>query len=546
VVDALLVAPRLQTITTTRELAFLMGVDYARTFSFTLYRNVPALNYRSFEIPKRDGTARTIHTPSPALKKLQKRLLPLLEELYVAPPSVTGCIKGLSALHNAALHERRRYILNLDLEAFYDSIHFKRVVGILSSARYSLHPSVSTAIAQLCCFEGKLPAGAPTSGILANVVAGPLDSALLRFAKRNRLRVSRYVDDITISSNSSRNIDSCLSEPSDGRPLLKGKDILSDDIFRIISSSGFSVKDRKVIFTSRISRQQVTGVIVNERLNVPRPMIQSIRGALHAIEKFGLEAAQSAYENVHRPAQNAGYALVSRVRGQIQYVGQVTRHGQRYQRLAMRANQVLPGPSLPISIAPAELATVVVQYDISQATAFHVGDGFYITAYHAFPEYVNIRMFTSDQTTREAEAEPIHSDERADYALYRTQEPWAVALPSLRLSRRTPEAGAALRMVGYPNYSLGNSITKTDITIIGQSNRMSHRRLDVNARLEHGASGAPILNMSGSVVGLVHGGPSADDDSPVANSFTSLARYEQVIRDEIARALERSTEDTDQ
>lgn len=535
-VDALPVTPRLKTADSARDLARLLGVSYGGIFSFILYRNASALNYSSFTIPKRDGTGRTISTPSPALKKLQKKLLVLLEELYDAPPNVTGSRKESGAVDNASRHERRRYVLNIDLEAFYDTIHFKRISGILQSGRYSLNPAVATAIAQLCCHNGRLPAGAPTSGLLANMVAGPLDSALLRFAKRNRLRVSRYVDDITISSMSASNINSCLAESCDGRPLLRGCSILSEELTGIFVAAGFVINDRKVLFASRTARQKVTGIIVNERLNVPRPMIQSIRGALHAVEKFGIEDAQATYLSDHRPTNNSGYSLVSRLRGQIQYVGQVTGFGARYQRLASRANQVLDGTPLPVNSAPAEFATVVVEYESSQATAFHIGAGFFVTAYHAFPEYMNISMHSSDNPTRTAIAEPVYTDFRADYAIYRTTDDWAAGLPSLDISRRAPEVGSDYRMIGYPNYSLGNSVTKTDVKIIGHSTRMSHRRLDVNSRLEHGASGAPILNASGAVVGLVHGGPSADDSSAVANSFTALGRYAQIIREQVALA----------
>jgi len=536
VVDSSPATPRLQNIRSSRELSLALGVDYAKFYSFVVHRTTSDENYVSFEIPKKNGDARTIHTPKAPLKRLQRLLVPLLEELYLPPPCVTAHTKGRGAVSNAKIHLKKKFILNIDLTSYFDSIHFKRIVGILSSPRYSLDLKVATAIAQICCYNGRLPAGAPTSGIISNIVSGPLDAKLLRLAKKYNLDYSRYVDDITFSSNSKKHINNCLSNNSHhSAPILKGVDILNKRIVETVLSCGFSINTNKVFFSTKHARQQVTGITVNEKMNVPRSLIQSVRGSLHAVEKFGIDAAQDAYINFHRPSQNSGHSLADRVKGQIEYIGQVSGRGPRYLKLAERSNRILPGRKLILQMPDAEIATIRAEYEEHQATAFHVGNGFFLTADHAFPEYIDIELISSEQRT--ATATPVFRHERADFALFYTDVDWAVALPALEIGSHQPKLGDKLRVFGFPNYGIGNSISIINAEVIAYSTRMLHRRYDVSVRLEHGASGGPALSPQGKVVGLVHGGPAADDSSAVANSITALSPYSSEIAEQIANYM---------
>jgi RNA-directed DNA polymerase len=516
--------PRLNLIQTTRELAKILEIDYDKHFSYIMYRKSEAANYRTFTIPKRGGGGREIHAPLPGLKHLQNRLLPLLQEIYEAPPCAMGHVKERSIKTNAQVHVRRRYILNVDLLGFYDAIHFTRIRGILQSGRYGLSPQLSTAIAQIACFQGKLATGAPTSGILSNIVSAPLDAKLLRFAKTNKLRYSRYVDDITLSSNSRQSIDRCLGESSNGKHFMKGGGILGIEIQNLIEAAGFNINRDKVFFASKSARQQVTGIVVNERLNVPRALKDSVRGALHAIEVHGLERAQEAYSRQHKKSANAAHSLVERLRGQLLYIGQITGQNAMYRRLAQRANSAIPTLGAPVGVSDAELATVVAELEDVQATAFHVGNGVYVSAAHAFPEGSTV-MFRSADGAIQFSGGEIDRDDMWDFSVFRCDAAAARTLPALPLSQRRSETGDQVRVVGYPNHAIGNSVAVVETSVTGHSTRMGRRRLDVAHRLEHGASGGPVLSKSGRVIGLVHGGPAAEDDTPVANSVTPVARF---------------------
>ena len=77
-----------------------------------------------------------------------------------------GFERKKSIITNAKPHRNKRFVLNLDLENFFDSFHFGRVRGFFEKNRVLPLPhEVATVIAQLTCFEGSLPQGAPTSPI---------------------------------------------------------------------------------------------------------------------------------------------------------------------------------------------------------------------------------------------------------------------------------------------------------------------------------------------------------------------------------------------
>lgn len=156
--------------------SYLLGLIYGR----------PATElYTSFEIPKSTGGTRLIHAPIPPLKNLQRRLLSYLEALYHPFPASQGFIKGRGIVGNAQRHIRRRHVLNLDLKSFFPSITFPRVYGMFLNRPYSFPRPVAAVLAQLCCRNGELAQGAPTSPMISNMICARLDGGPAEFERRN-------------------------------------------------------------------------------------------------------------------------------------------------------------------------------------------------------------------------------------------------------------------------------------------------------------------------------------------------------------------------
>lgn len=130
----------------------------------------------------------------------------------------------------------------------------------------------------------------------------------------------------------------------------------------MIESNNFTINDDKTRLMRWSQRQRVTGIIVNQRLNVPREYRRHIRAVLHIWEKYGEADAVAAFAQAtvrnwppEKPA--AEFPLV--VRGQLQYLGSVRGYDGVYQRLA--AKLAVLDPSFKAT-APTVPAAGVVTY----------------------------------------------------------------------------------------------------------------------------------------------------------------------------------------
>ena len=141
--------------------------------------------YKEFEIKKRSGLPRVISAPVEGLKEIQRRLSRYLYAVYRTRPCVHGYAQGRSIVTNARNYVKKKYILNIDIQDFFGTMHIGRVIGLFEKV-FHLNKSVATFLSQICCSSGKLPQGAPTSPILSNLLCWNLDNKLLSLAKNHR------------------------------------------------------------------------------------------------------------------------------------------------------------------------------------------------------------------------------------------------------------------------------------------------------------------------------------------------------------------------
>lgn len=189
-----------QAVTTKRELAELLGSSL-KMLAYYLYKLPPEQQYKKYDIPKRTGGTREIYAPISGIKQIQKRLSHILQNYQPAKFCVHGYVKERSIKTNAYIHRRMRIVINLDLKDFFSSINFGRVRGLFKSAPFGFNNEVATTLAQICCHDGKLPQGAPTSPVISNYICRRLDNELIAFARKHKINYSRYADDITFSTN---------------------------------------------------------------------------------------------------------------------------------------------------------------------------------------------------------------------------------------------------------------------------------------------------------------------------------------------------------
>ncbi|RSA46067.1 reverse transcriptase domain-containing protein [Enterococcus faecium] len=178
--------------------------------TYVLYKVKVENLYTSFQIPKRSGGVRTIHAPHQDLRDIQKKLADLLvkyKNIIQATNNMKlnishGFEKNKSIITNARIHRNKRFVFNVDLENFFESFHFGRVKGFFEKNEHFMLPSeIAVIIAQICCYNRKLPQGAPTSPVITNLICNILDIRILKLAKKYKLDYSRYADDLSFSTN---------------------------------------------------------------------------------------------------------------------------------------------------------------------------------------------------------------------------------------------------------------------------------------------------------------------------------------------------------
>ncbi|MCA8831937.1 reverse transcriptase domain-containing protein [Hymenobacter pini] len=270
--------------------------------------------YRTFQVPKRTrGQFRDIKAPEHGLLRIQRLLLLCLTATFTTcDEAAHGFVPGRNVLTNAQPHAGRRFVLNLDLKDFFSSTRVGRVLKVLQLAPFNLPKEAAHLIANLCCDQGSLPQGAPTSPLLTNVVCVWLDRKLRALAKKHRCRYTRYADDITFSSQ---------------RPAFTPA--FHAELNAVLADEGYEQNPAKQRLQTPETRQEVTGVVVNERPNVPREFVQDIRFLLHVWQKHGYVEASKAMtrkygsSKAHARYKGSTPKLEKVLAGKIAYLGMV-------------------------------------------------------------------------------------------------------------------------------------------------------------------------------------------------------------------------------
>ncbi len=309
---------RFYSLHTFEDLALLLDVPKS-TLYYYAFKADPSKHYKHFDIPKRDGGKRRISAPSSPLKIIQRKLKQVLEAVYVPKASVHGFVLQRSILTNAARHgtKGRKFVFNADLKDFFPSITERRIRGLFRSKPYNRTRQLAKAIAAICCCDGRLPQGAPTSPVVSNMLCGKMDTQLRRLAQSARCVYTRYADDLTFSTT-------LPSFPSSIAKIdeTTGTLVVADDLNLIVTLNGFQINPGKVRLQTRYKRQEITGLTVNEFPNVRRKYVRQIRAMLHALEIYGLPDAQREFSAKYARGNSAA-SYIKVLRGKIAFLRMV-------------------------------------------------------------------------------------------------------------------------------------------------------------------------------------------------------------------------------
>lgn len=226
-------------ITSLSSLATLLGVNRGLIWSFIHRTN---RHYRRFSIPK-GREQRIINAPRVALKIPQKWIGTQLAKRYQAPRHVFGFVPRKSHADAARVHIGAKWILSLDIENFFPSTPQSLVEQTLVNVGFG--DVGANLIARLACFNNALAQGSPSSPTLSNYCFSPWDESLALLGHRENVRISRYADDIVLSS-------------TDAYP--HG---LKEQAIAIFEDSPWSISQKKVSFAKTPARLKVHGLLVH-------------------------------------------------------------------------------------------------------------------------------------------------------------------------------------------------------------------------------------------------------------------------------------------
>lgn len=249
-----------------KHLAITLGLNEAEIYKIS---NGNSNNfYTTFSIPKAKKGQRVIRAPLPNLKLIQEWVLK--EILYHLKPSqfCKSYQKNYSLIDNARFHRNQDILVKLDINNFFDNISHHQIYSIFKEIGYNSH--VATVFTRFCVINNTkstgIPQGAPTSPMLSNLVLKTFDEKISEFCLQNKIRYTRYADDLSFSGTFKPHI-------------------LIKKVEKLLYRHGFQLNNRKHRVLRKNKRQIVTGIVVNEKFQAPRKYRKKIRLEVYFLAK---------------------------------------------------------------------------------------------------------------------------------------------------------------------------------------------------------------------------------------------------------------------
>jgi RNA-directed DNA polymerase len=250
-----------------KHLSLLVGIkeDYIR-------RAITYTNkfYWKFDVLKSNGGKRHINEPLPLLKDIQLWILHNILEKQKTHPCAKAYVPHRKLKENAKYHTRQKVVVSFDVQNFFPSINLEAVSNIFISIGYSRKNAFL--LAKLCCLDNELPQGAPTSPYLSNLYMLSFDENIMRYCREVGIIYTRYADDITFSSKKDIDVDALI-----------------EFVRNELSSKRLSLNPQKSKIMGRSDAQIVTGIVVNERMRLPKDKRYKLRQEMYYIITKGVD-----------------------------------------------------------------------------------------------------------------------------------------------------------------------------------------------------------------------------------------------------------------
>lgn len=289
--------------------------------------------YKTFKVGKKSGGERTIENPNYSLKKIQERLNGYLQATYyfVKTPLAYGFVTNTrndkdrrDILSNAQKHLNQSFMLNIDLKDFFHSIEVPQVWKAFGNAPFKFQREAVEALTRLTTFRGRLPMGTPTSPSLSNFATRKLDEAFHIYAQAHALTVTRYVDDVTFSSDSE----------------ITTK--MLEEIKSLIALHEFKLNENKVRFYGEKDQKEVTGILLKgNEVALPDSFVTELEQEIAQLGTVLLVQNQQGKLNTFWVENHKKH-----IRGKINFLGYVlgNKSAEKQRLLALYEQAIYPPP----------------------------------------------------------------------------------------------------------------------------------------------------------------------------------------------------------
>lgn len=319
----------LPVILTLFHLAKRTGVSYSTLHSYVGRRAIEP--YRRFRIRKRSGGIRRICVADPKLGSIQAWIAENILQRAAVHSASHAFKKGDSIARCAEVHAGARWLVKMDIADFFGSISEIDVFRVFKSLGYN--PLVSFELARICTelpaksakyllpswqlhharrriadysqkYVGRLPQGASSSPMLANLSMVHTDATLTEIAKSFGLTYTRYSDDLTFSTTGDFDKASAYA--------------LIEQVANVLKRRNLFPNNEKTKVVHPGARRVVLGLLVDgDAPRLTRDFRDRLRQHLYYLEKLGIEAHVQA-----RAFESAG-GLYRHLRGLVDYANSV-------------------------------------------------------------------------------------------------------------------------------------------------------------------------------------------------------------------------------
>lgn len=299
------------------------------------------MHVRRIEIPKKDGSIRKVLAPDGTLKYVQKAIYWRIFRRYKPNDNVHGFIIKRGIVTNAKKHIGAKSLGKIDIKSFFDTISEKHLKNCLfgnkNICRYckyyeymlegKCHPSLYynknknylhkceeikavhipdycektgyqsllTRVIKLCIYEGYTAQGFPTSPIIANIVLRGFDETMTEYCDEHGITYTRYADDLCFSSKTHNKFEL--------------KSLIQTKVYRLLWAYGFTPNKNKTNWKSFAGRLKVCGIVVNEKLSLPKNVVNNFRAAVFNATSQFKNAARTTKSEIRKLKGFASYLM---------------------------------------------------------------------------------------------------------------------------------------------------------------------------------------------------------------------------------------------